>query len=293
MHVNQWMLFVVALSLADVINGIIPEDSGSILDIDIPSRQNDKFSNPPYPYVASTGGNNIGNEYSEERLPSDPMRRCSERLDNALQEMRRRQQAKQKSLHLSGYTLHQQLRSIPYEMYVTDMRVRLPSSTSWVRVDRCFFDPVNTSLDTRLLFSDLSIIGKVNLFGDGELLEKEPDQPDSEGSCNMILRLRRAGIGFHTEPIRRERGHFNVRTDSHFLEPGFISVYAYGCESHFREHRRSFSEANYEDEEIAREMEDIFIKGIRSLLTSYMQRELQPAIKETLMTSMGYTVSYG
>lgn len=45
--------------------------------------------------------------------------------------------------------------------------------------------------------------------------------------------------------------------------------------------------------EVTREMEDIFSKGIRGLLTSYMQRALQPAIKETLMSSMGYTISYG
>lgn len=98
-------------------------------------------------------------------------------------------------------------------------------------------------------------------------------------------------VRFHTEPIRRERGQFNVKTDSHFLEPGFISVYAYGCESRLREHRRDFSDE--EDEDLSREMEDIFLKGIRSLLTSYMQKELQPAIKETLMKNMGYTVSYG
>lgn len=98
-------------------------------------------------------------------------------------------------------------------------------------------------------------------------------------------------FSFYTEPIRRERGQFNVRTDSHFLEPGFISVYAYGCEPKLRQHRRDFQE---EDEEgISREMEDIFLRGIRSLLTTYMQKQLQPAIKETLMTNMGYTVSYG
>lgn len=94
-----------------------------------------------------------------------------------------------------------------------------------------------------------------------------------------------------TEPIRRERGHFNVKTDSHFVEPGFISVYAYGCDSRLREHKARLGDDS--DEELSREMEDIFLKGIRSLLTTYMQKELQPAIKETLMRNMGYTVSYG
>lgn len=98
---------------------------------------------------------------------------------------------------------------------------------------------------------------------------------------------------FYTEPIRRERGQFNVRTDSHFLEPGFISVYAYGCEPKLKEHRRSGGTAEDTDEDISQEMEDIFLKGIRTLLTTYMQKELQPAIKETLMKNMGYTISYG
>lgn len=99
-------------------------------------------------------------------------------------------------------------------------------------------------------------------------------------------------FSFHTEPIRLERGQFNVRTDSHFLEPGFISVYAYGCEPRrYRDHRREFREED--DDVMSKEMEDVFLKGIRSLLTSYMQKELQPAIKETLMKNLGYTVSYG
>uniref|UniRef100_A0A182Q4N1 Uncharacterized protein n=1 Tax=Anopheles farauti TaxID=69004 RepID=A0A182Q4N1_9DIPT len=51
----------------------------------------------------------------------------------------------------------------------------------------------------------------------------------------MILRLRRAGIEFRTIPLlpsgigERSR-QANVRTDSHFSEPGFISVFAHSCE---------------------------------------------------------------
>lgn len=48
-----------------------------------------------------------------------------------------------------------------------------------------------------------------------------------------------------------------------------------------------------QDDEYSRELEDLFSKGVRSILTSYMQKALQPAIKETLMESMGYTLSYG
>lgn len=48
-----------------------------------------------------------------------------------------------------------------------------------------------------------------------------------------------------------------------------------------------------QDDAYSRELEDLFSKGVRSILTSYMQKALQPAIKETLLESMGYTLSYG
>lgn len=46
-------------------------------------------------------------------------------------------------------------------------------------------------------------------------------------------------------------------------------------------------------ENIAREMEDVFLRGASQALTRYIERQLHPAIKETLMISMGYTISYG
>lgn len=159
---------------------------------DSPSRQNDKFSGSAYPYVRGNG-NNLGGVYSDERT-QDYFRRCSDRLENALEEIRRRQLAKEKALHLEGYTLHQQLRTVPYDMYVTDMKVR-PHSNRWVRVDRCRFNPRNASLDTRLLFNELTISGKVNLFSEAQI-QREPIQSDNQDACNMILRLRRAGIGY-------------------------------------------------------------------------------------------------
>lgn len=47
------------------------------------------------------------------------------------------------------------------------------------------------------------------------------------------------------------------------------------------------------DDQRTRDLEGMFAKGVRGLLTSYMQRALQPAIKETLMESLGYRTSYG
>lgn len=160
---------------------------------DSPSRQNDKFSNFEYPYVRGNG-NAIRDDYMEERVP-EYVKRCSLRLEDALEQLRRRQIAKKRTLDLNGYTLHQQLRNVPYDMYVTEMRVRLPTASSWVKVDRCFFDPRNSSLDTRLLFNDLTISGKVNVFSEAEL-QREPLGPEPASGCNMILRLRKAGIGY-------------------------------------------------------------------------------------------------
>ncbi|CAG9864752.1 unnamed protein product [Phyllotreta striolata] len=289
MYLQTWMLFLWALDCSDFASGILADDDTTTLeDIsdDRPTRPNDKYSNQPFPYLEE--GSDSNNIYQEDR--ERYAHRCSERLETALDHVRRRQISRRKTLPLDGYSLHQQLRNAPFDMYVTNMKIRLPSTGNWVRVERCRYNPRNTSLETRLLFNDLTIMGKVNLFNDAEV-QREPIDPLPEDTCNMILRLRKAGIGFHTEPIRREQGHFNVKTNSHFVEPGFISVYAYGCEPRLKREFRQ--EAEEEDDGLSREMEDIFLKGIRSLLTTYMQKELQPAIKETLMRNMGYTVSYG
>lgn len=111
---------------------------------------------------------------------------------------------------------------------VEDLQVRLPpeNTARWVEIDKCKFSSENSTLDTRLIFPDLTLSGKIVL------------QPTG-GKCNMILRLRRAGIEFRTVPIGFEKisgeesrrvGAASVRTDSHFAEPGFISVFAHGCQ---------------------------------------------------------------
>lgn len=41
------------------------------------------------------------------------------------------------------------------------------------------------------------------------------------------------------------------------------------------------------------EMEDVFVKGVRSLLAKHMERSLKHILKDSLMANMGYTVSYG
>ncbi|KAH8271481.1 hypothetical protein KR018_012677 [Drosophila ironensis] len=330
---------------------------------------------------------------------------------------------------------------------VEDLKVRVPpakSSNRWVEIDKCKFSTENSTLDTRLIFPDLTLSGKVVM------------QPMG-GRCHMILRLRHAGIEFRTVPLgvepgsgqsayeqSRRLGAASVRTDSHFAEPGFISVFAHGCQgpsgirlrqnskrrfsygegnapevelgephvilgtnrpqsqswgkfhhqqqqgsqhppydirlgqspqrdqsielgsdSHAQDsgefvdvngdnfYRRQFSKKrrrrrrfarelledqvnfsedvlHFEDDQLqqlvepdarafadifsgsgtasglgsgdrdelvgeamSHELEKLFSMGVRGLLTTYMQRALQPAIKETLMENMGYTLSYG
>ncbi|TMW42693.1 hypothetical protein DOY81_012227, partial [Sarcophaga bullata] len=77
---------------------------------------------------------------------------------------------------------------------VEDLKVRLPNENSakWVEVDKCKFSSENSTLDTRLIFPDLTLSGKVVL------------QPTG-GKCLMILRLRHAGIEFRTIPIGFEK----------------------------------------------------------------------------------------
>uniref|UniRef100_A0A182NCH7 Uncharacterized protein n=1 Tax=Anopheles dirus TaxID=7168 RepID=A0A182NCH7_9DIPT len=298
------------------------------------------------------------------------------------------------------------------QVEVANLRVRIPPNHQWVVVDRCQFIEHNRTLDTKLEFPDLQISGRVIMHPSG-------------GRCDMILRLRRAGIEFRTIPLlpsgvgERSR-QANVRTDSHFSEPGFISVFAHSCEGpsgikyrinskrrHFfnrqpttggsspsyygRDRRRSldhhldedliandgqndvfklndgdtlflspstlvnidagserndfgqtepdanldpnsrtffaernpFSYSTYGgvppsnygygpanaptnpdkgwqnvetnealDDAYSNEIDNLFSKGVRGLLTTYMQKALQPAIKETLMESMGYTLSF-
>lgn len=143
--------------------------------------------------------------------------------------------------------------------------------------------------------------------------------------CNMILRLRHAVIEFITVPLlpqgddneeHLDNGRYKInmkkieqtiRTDSHFVEPGFISVFAHGCNHVPNSIRASISPASspllyidnldsnriIDDDKALDNLDEIFSSGVRSLLTTYMQRHLQPAIKETLMESMGFKLSYG
>ena len=192
---------------------------------------------------------------------------------------------------LAGYALHQPLKTAPYDMYVTNMRVHVPARSSWFRVERCYYDPYNASVDTKLTFRDLKVSGVVKLYDEKAVLQ-DPLLPLPMETCNMTLRLRQAGFGMSAFPLHVTRGSLEIQTSSEFLKPDFISVYAYGCRPPSREHRSDKPERR-QVSDFTQEMEDVFVRGIQSLLTRYMEKQLQPALKDTMMANMGYTVSYG
>lgn len=45
--------------------------------------------------------------------------------------------------------------------------------------------------------------------------------------------------------------------------------------------------------EMSQEMEEVFIRGVRSLITRYMEHQMEPALRDTLMMNLGYSISYG
>nr|CAD7462361.1 unnamed protein product [Timema tahoe] len=234
--------------------------------------------------------------------------RCAFRIETTLESMRRNSFANtitsssphSTTLDFAGYTLHKPLRTAPYDMYVTSMHVRMPGKTGWYRVDRCHFDPVNTSLETQLLFKDLTISGVVKLYEESAVL-RAPVQPPSADGCNMTLRLRRAGLGITAYPRHAPRGGvLDITMLSRFMEPDFLSMYAYGCQLPRLNPNResgvddgSSAPERRQNSDFTQEVEDVFVRGIQSLLVTYMEKQLQPALTDTLMMNMGYTVSYG
>lgn len=209
--------------------------------------------------------------------------RCMARVQSALGDMmsasattgsiksgnRRHTAAQQQQLptgfmDLSGYALHQRLRTAPgAEMYVTGMRAKVMpprdaaaaesspgdgsgvgtgSDRSWARVDGCRYDPLGNTLEARMRFGrTLMVSGSVRLlYGGGS--------PAGETGCDMTLRLRpRAGLGFTAAPLTvPEKSPPNrltamptmtIRTTATFIDPEpvddpadtYVSVHSYNC----------------------------------------------------------------
>ncbi|XP_076627044.1 uncharacterized protein LOC143344664 [Colletes latitarsis] len=155
---------------------------------------------------------------------------CGGRLERALDALHRDSVRRNRleEEEEAGTSYQQELRSVPLEMSVSRIAVKLPQSATdtgnpWARVEKCVYEPSNNSLQTRVMFNDLSVSGMVSLT------PRNHQPPITTESCKMTLRLRRAGIDFLTNPIARGRGQMRIRTESSFLEPRFASIYAYGC----------------------------------------------------------------
>ncbi|CAK9833557.1 hypothetical protein ANTRET_LOCUS10221 [Anthophora retusa] len=154
---------------------------------------------------------------------------CGGRLERALDALHRDSSRRNRLEEEEADMFYQQeLRSAPLEMSVSRIAVKLlqgarDTGNAWARVEKCIYEPSNNSLQTRVMFNDLSVSGMISL------MPRDHQPPIPAESCRMTLRLRRAGVDFLTSPIARGRGQMRIRTESSFLEPRFASIYAYGC----------------------------------------------------------------
>ncbi|KAK6630909.1 hypothetical protein RUM44_003081 [Polyplax serrata] len=197
------LFYFLALSVA--VNGIVTNRTGSFIDL--------LFTQPEQPVTHFSNAN-----------------KCTTRLHGSLEKLRRRQ-ANLKStafIDLSGYALHQTLRHLPIDMYITDIRVRTPVAGDWVHIEKCQFSNRDNRMTTQILFNDLTVSGTVQLLDDTEHL-KNSLHPIPRELCKMSLRFQRAGLGINAFPLKGRSRGLDVRTEARFLDPKFLSVHAYGC----------------------------------------------------------------
>ncbi|XP_022186347.1 uncharacterized protein LOC111045284 isoform X2 [Nilaparvata lugens] len=274
-----WILFLLAISLPDKLLAI--------------TKVNVTES-------TSTASRIVNPIPSQVLIPQPTQYQCTSRMESALSSMSARKSSSghTSTLELAGYALHQPLKAAPYDMYVTDMRIKIPGRThNWAKVDRCRFDPSLHTLQSRMVFRDLAVTGMVKLYDEAAPL-KRPSAPITD-KCRMTIRLRRAGVGFTTVPRRSRNGVLAVTTTATFLEPQFVSVHAYSCDAPENSNKRTTDGPEARDSsadgenDLGQEMEQVFLKGIRSLITNYMEKQMEQALRDTLMTNLGYSVSYG
>jgi len=200
--------------------------------------------------------------------------RCMARVQSALGDMMSAASGGSKSgsrrhngvsfgyMDLSGYALHQRLRTAPgAEMYVTGMRVKVMSPRdaspaesssgdrcSWARVDECRYDPTGNTLEARMRFGrPLMVSGSVRLLYGGN--RGGGGGGPTETGCDMTLRLRpRAGLGFTAVPMAMPEksppnrltatAPMTIRTTATFIDPepadvdpaaAYVSVHSYNC----------------------------------------------------------------
>ncbi|KAI5714171.1 hypothetical protein M8J76_012123 [Diaphorina citri] len=285
---------------------------------------------------------------------SSPLDKCTYKVHHVLGTLsnRRSSSADTSTLDLSGYALHQTLRTAPYDMYITNMRIRLPyHKQGYIRIDKCRYDDLHKLLQTNMLFRDLTITGNIQLYSDqlGKKLHQEDQEvresellgkdlldhlnnynkyyysnnyhngyhqqfPRPVENCNMTLKLKSVGLGFSAIPeqvIETETSrNINIKTTATYLEPNYISIHAYNCKNSLagggtdRKTRLggTFGDDQFHvykkvdgdgEDDLESEMEQVFIKGSRSLLTNYMEKQFKNVLRDSLMTNLGYTVSYG
>ena len=153
--------------------------------------------------------------------------------------------------------MHQTLRNLPLDMYVTDIKVRTPRVGNWVRIEKCQFSNRDNKMTAKILFNDLTVSGTVQLLDDTQTLKSSLHSIPRE-FCKMSLRLQRAGLGINAFPTKARSRRLDVRTEARFLDPKFLSVHAYGCKLNdiFKKRENSYGE-EVQDGSVLNEEEEI------------------------------------
>uniref|UniRef100_A0A8D8R5B6 Uncharacterized protein n=1 Tax=Cacopsylla melanoneura TaxID=428564 RepID=A0A8D8R5B6_9HEMI len=163
---------------------------------------------------------------------------------------------------------------------------------------------VNDSLG-KTLFDHIT---NYNLYYNANNNRYHNQLPRPVENCNMTLKLKSVGLGFSAIPENVVENDYsrniNIKTTATYLEPNYVSIHAYNCKNILA--NRGLAEThrsgdNYQkvdgigegEEDLESEMEQVFIKGSRSLLTNYMEKQFKNVLRDSLMTNLGYTVSYG
>jgi len=181
------------------------------------------------------------------------------------------------------------------------------------QLEDCSFEPGRRELSARMGLRNLLVSGRIKLTrggtptGLGILASpgftygriNRGSIPDA--TCSMTLRLRRAELGLHASEAGLALPSLlpaptlgpspmipspMVRTDAHFVEPELasMSVHAYGC---------SAPALDDPSEPVAQEVEDVFMRGMQTVVARAVQRRLQPALRDALLLHLGYSPSYG
>ncbi|XP_059478042.1 uncharacterized protein LOC132198188 [Neocloeon triangulifer] len=243
--------------------------------------------------------------YQEDRIRRPGSPPCAARLAPALEHMRRKmEEPAGKVMNLKGITLYQPIKGAQLDMYITNIKVQ---GLGQSHLERCRFSRSNSTLMTNLVFGEILAKGTVRLRDTSPL--GILTWLVNNVKCDITLRMRGAPleVAVSGDAYRRGAGQQvqpTSRMSSRFLPEGNARTEFKGCEEPLNHRRRSLADPDEDGVEertrnwlrtpaIVRQMEVAFLAGLREIMGVYMERQLRTSMTDTLMSYMGFTVSYG